>query len=505
MNLKSSKKPAGRSVHVIVVGGGGAGLAAAIAAAENGASVTLIEKGSKIGGTTALSVGSITAAGTRLQRSNGIKGDTPEAHFDDITVLLGAQHQHDNLALRRVLTENVPDVIAWLESLGLTFLGPFSEEPHRVPRMHVVLPNSKAFVFLLERRCRELPIEVVTEATAERLLMRDNKAIGVQATVNGEKREFIANSIILATGDYSAADDLKERFMPALRHVDAINPLSTGDGHRMAIDEDAIVCKGELAAGPKLRFKPPCSKGMLANLPAYPVLTKIMRFAFRWAPKWLSRPLLLPTLTSYLSPEPSLFSAGAILINRDGTRFIDERSARKHDLHQQPGKCAYIVLDDKTARMFSKYPYYISTAPGVAYAYMSDYARYRKDIYTSAATLKELSDKLNLPQGSLAKTIAQYNAEDRVKAEGGGLTQGPFHALGPVYSWLVVTQGGLAVDCQHKVIRADGSWIEGLYAVGNVGLGGLIVAGHGHYLAWAFTSGRLAGRNAALAGGVQHS
>ena len=69
--------------------------------------------------------------------------------------------------------------------------------------------------------------------------------------------------------------------------------------------------------------------------------------------------------------------------------------------------------------------------------------------------------------------------------------------LGPVRSWIILTDGGLTVNRHHQVTRADGGVIPGLYAVGSVGQGGLLLEGHGHHLAWAFTSGRLAGLHAA--------
>jgi hypothetical protein len=42
--------------------------------------------------------------------------------------------------------------------------------------------------------------------------------------------------------------------------------------------------------------------------------------------------------------------------------------------------------------------------------------------------------------------------------------------------------------------------IEGLYAAGSTGQGGLLLEGHGHHLGWAFISGRIAGRHAAQDG-----
>ena len=78
------------------------------------------------------------------------------------------------------------------------------------------------------------------------------------------------------------------------------------------------------------------------------------------------------------------------------------------------------------------------------------------------------------------------------------LTRKPYYALGPVKSYVVFTDGGLNVSERLEVLRADGSTIPGLYAAGSTGQGGLLLEGHGHHLGWAFISGRLAGRHAAL-------
>jgi fumarate reductase flavoprotein subunit len=61
----------------------------------------------------------------------------------------------------------------------------------------------------------------------------------------------------------------------------------------------------------------------------------------------------------------------------------------------------------------------------------------------------------------------------------------------------VHAEGGLAVDAQHRVLGANDQPIPGLYAAGSTGQGGLLLKGHGHHLAWAFVSGRRAGRLAA--------
>ena len=144
---------------VVVVGGGGAGLAAASSAAGLGRHVILIEKGATLGGTTAWSVGSISATNTPHQRRAGIK-DTPREHFEDLGLLAGAKANRDNLALRQVLADNTTEMFAWLMSTGLVSTGPNVEPPHRYPRMHNVLPNSRAFPAALGRHCRRLGVDI---------------------------------------------------------------------------------------------------------------------------------------------------------------------------------------------------------------------------------------------------------------------------------------------------------------------------------------------------------
>ncbi|MGH6919736.1 MAG: FAD-dependent oxidoreductase, partial [Geminicoccaceae bacterium] len=76
------------AADVVVVGGGGAGPAAAIEARALGCDVVLMEKNSELGGSTAWSIGSITATGTPHQRRRGIE-DSPDAHFADMALFAG--------------------------------------------------------------------------------------------------------------------------------------------------------------------------------------------------------------------------------------------------------------------------------------------------------------------------------------------------------------------------------------------------------------------------------
>ena len=101
-----------------------------------------------------------------------------------------------------------------------------------------------------------------------------------------------------------------------------------------------------------------------------------------------------------------------------------------------------------------------------------------------------------MPAGSLERTVAAYNAKAGNRPPIG---DGPYVALGPARAVFVHNEGGLAVDHAHRVLGEGGRPIAGLYAAGATGQGGMLLRGHGHHLAWAFVSGRRAGRNAANA------
>ena len=138
---------------VVVIGGGGSGLAAAIEARAAGARVLLLEKNDQLGGSTAWSVGSITTTGSPHQQRRGIS-DSPDDHFSDMPLFAPELASRDNDELRRILCDEIPDAFLWLQSLGVRFFGPMPEPPHRQPRMHNVLPNSRSFIYHLERRAR---------------------------------------------------------------------------------------------------------------------------------------------------------------------------------------------------------------------------------------------------------------------------------------------------------------------------------------------------------------
>jgi succinate dehydrogenase/fumarate reductase flavoprotein subunit len=376
-----------QTFDVIVVGGGGAGLAAAIEAAEAGARVALLEKNERLGGSTAWSIGSVTATQTAHQRKRGIV-DAPAAHWIDMPAFAGDLQLRDNDPLRRILCDAMPQTFQWLLDSGVCFYGPMPEPPHSQPRMHNVLPNSRAFIYHLERRARKAGVQIRLDARVQALDVDDAGRVCGVVVGMGERRTHLqaTGDVVLAAGDFTNDPVLKARFMGEQEaKVDGVNPTATGDGQHLAEALGAQIVNGDLALGPELRF----------------------------------------------------------------------------------------------------------IAPGIAYAYLDDYRRNRADVFTAAGSVRALAARLGMAPDGLEQACAAID-NDRP-----ALVEPPFIALGPLRSVFVHAEGGVRVDEQHRVLDARGAPIEGLRAAGSTGQGGLLLKGHGHHLAWAFASGRRAGRFAA--------
>ena len=492
---------------VVVVGGGAAGLAAAIEARTLGRDVLLLEKNPRLGGSTALSVGSISASATPHQIRKGIK-DSPQEHWADMPLFAGDLQPRDNDELRRIFCESMPETFRWLLSLGVRFYGPLPEPPNRKPRMHNVLPNSKAYIYHLERHACRLGVDIRTNMRANHLLVEDERVVGVECERSAGTRRFLAaGGTILAAGDFTANAYFKNQYMgPRAAGVEAVNVTAMGDGQALALKLGATVINGDLALGPDIRFIAPERQTLVRRMPPWRALTIFIEWSMDHLPQRLMRPFVMSFLTTVLAPSPVLFEQGAILVNKDGGRFCDELDQPALAIPEQPDKTAYILIDQRLASRFSAWPYYVSTAPGVAYAYIPDYRRNRPDVFHCAPSLEALAGKLGMQADRLSRAIVDHNRVlgEAAAARGEGmpgrppLTEPPYVALGPVRSFFVHSEGGLAVDLEHRVLGPDGTPISGLYAAGSTGQGGLLLKGHGHHLAWAFSSGRRAGRIAAL-------
>ncbi|HKP05726.1 MAG TPA: FAD-dependent oxidoreductase [Microbacterium sp.] len=488
---------------MLVIGAGGAGLAAAISAATSGADVLVLEKCTKVGGSTGMSVGSFTAARTSYQYRAGVN-DSTELFIEDMKAANGADEARENVELRRVLAENAGPTLEWLSSIGVNFLGPTPEPPYEKPRMHNVLPNSGAYIVALSREAAKRGVAVRTRERVERLL-RNAQGEVIGARANGTNY-FGRRAVVLATGDYSGAQDMKAAFVGEdAAKVPAVNTTNTGDGLRLGSDVGGVLLQMDrLYEG--LRFPPGRFPDPIKLLPAHPVVSRAVRTIAERLPRRLLATILRGALTSWVGPNNTLYAAGAILVNERGARVANEDSDKMlaRGVAGDSGN-GYMVFDDRLARTFSAWPNPVSTFPGVAYAYVQDFARYRPDMFHKADTLDDLARKAGIDAAGLARSVASMREAREQGADpefgrtrfGAGIGEGPYYALGPMKPYITLADGGLSVDTSLCVVDGDGRAIAGLFAAGSTGQGGLQLLNHGLHIGWAMVSGRIAGRNAA--------
>lgn len=497
-----------RETDVIVVGGGGSGLAAAVEASGHGAAVTLLEKRPQLGGTTGIAVGSFTAARTSLQRAASVE-DRASWHRQDIAGFAPYRESKNNTSLRAWLAENAADTLEWLLAMGVEFTGPHPEPPNRLPRMHNVVPNAKIYIFRLQRQAMLQGVEILAGHAATRLILDEaGRVAGVASRDSaGETTAVYARrGVVLAAGDYSSGGAVKNEFLnPETAAVEGINPHSAGDGHRLARDAGAALVNMDVIYGPEVRFVPPPGDPFRQLLPASSSgAGSACRKLDDLGPEALqahARQLLF----TWQHPEDTLYESGALLVNRDGERFVDETRNPAMAIPKQPGRIAYLIFDQRVARLFAGWPNFISTAPEIGYAYIHDFRRLRPDLYHEASTVADLAARIGVDSKALDVTLAHYNqavtqgVADRFGRIGSGerVDEPPYYALGPAKSWIVTTEGGVRINQAMQALDEAGKVVPGLYAAGSNGMGGLILWSHGLHIAWALTSGRHAGRSAA--------
>jgi len=471
----------------IIIGGGGSGLAAAVSAAEQGCKVLLLEKQMQLGGTTGIAVGSLTANCTSMQKTNGVT-DTLDAHVEDAAKFAPVDIEaRNNDALRRWFLSHTAETLDWLRGMGLVFHGPNPEPPNRAPRMHNVMPNAKAYIARLQSRLLRLGGEIRCEVNVKRLLRDGNRVIGVEAVIRDREETLRATfGVVLACGDYANSHALiAEHKGDGFAEIDGINPFAAGDGHRLAQEVGAQLVNMDITYGPEIRFVAPRGKMFFSQLlPTSGPLAWFASGLLPITPRFIVNAFIRRLLVTWQHPENALFDDGAILINVQGKRFCDETQwpEREISIANQKDKLAYILLNKRLIERYSAWPQYISTAPKIAYAYVQDYLKLRPDI-AIAGTLRQVADKRCVSIKTLEETISDM-----------GLLGDRWLLLGPCRAYFTTTEGGAAIDQSLRVLDEKGEPIPGLFAVGQNGLGGQILWGHGLHIAWALTSGRLVGK-----------
>ncbi|MEL7190256.1 MAG: FAD-dependent oxidoreductase [Pseudomonadota bacterium] len=532
---------------VIILGCGPAGMTAALAAYEAGASVALIERFDRIGGTGAVSGGVIWVADNPRQRAAGMtdsreealayfkaldQGDlvdeTLEAFVDTGPEALA--FLEDTGALKVALLKGYPDY--YLDRPGakpeggraldhdlfsLDELGEWAgritaiEEPKPMMLREtplgggsgVVPPEElqrrmaanergfgQAMIARLLKACLARGIEPILEVETRKLIKEGDQITGVEGTHKGASFVLKARSgVIVTTGGFEWDEDLRQTFLRGPMDAPASPPTAKGDGLKLAMQAGAKL--GNMTQG-------------------------------WWAPTLVvpdgswpgGQDRAVPVLIERTVPH-------SMIVNAKGERFCNEAanySALAGAFHQfdpqtydYPNLPAWLIFD---AQFVETYP----IGPRLPGQPVPDWV-------VRADTLEGLADILGIESQSLSASVARFNqhcseghdpdfergeaaydhfygdrSRDGVAVTLGAVEQAPFYAV-ELRMGVLGTNGGPRTDGKARILGHDGDPIPGLYGAGNAiacPTGG-IYAGAGGTLGPALTFGYLAGRSAARA------
>ncbi|MCF8589011.1 FAD-dependent oxidoreductase [Gordonia liuliyuniae] len=468
------------AVDVVVIGGGGAGLAAAVSAAEAGASVLLFESETELGGSTQLSAGMFTAAGTSVQAGIGID-DTAEKFFQHYMDL-----NHWMLApgLIRTFCENAGPTLEWLIDLGVEIPARESANAHMpglsqagvedVWRGHVPKDQGYGLVQTLDRARKANHVEAVLATRVQSLLVEDGRVVGVVA----DDIEVRANAVVVASGGFAQSPELLERYYPAA--LDAGQAL--------------FVVAAPGSRGDHVAFGRQVNASITGD---------------GWG-------LMLPTayFQRYHHWQAGFPPKSRVYVNDSGRRFMDEDAsyAVSSGIIDAQGDYVWAIFDEK-ARINLPAGYADWDADRVVEE--ADAGR-----TVRAQTLDELAARLSIPAAALHATVSRWNSQlpngldddfhrHRTLANKGSaanpdpIDAGPFYAVQMLPAELVCTHAGLEINADAQVLDGNGEPVPGLFAAGEAGAGvlGLRYVGGGNAVANALTMGRIAGQRAAALSG----
>ena len=501
---KADKTANGETVSydadVVVIGAGGAGMTAAMTAADAGQKVVILESQAMVGGNSARATGGMNAAKTVYQDENefdqaaGVEKTlataaekyadnetitalaktvseqwaayqaNPTGYFDSVELMeldtmVGGKGINDP-ELVETLCEGTADAIDWLDENGITLHNVSSFGGASVKRIHrpvneegKVVSVGAYMIPLLQENCEKRGIDIVLNTTVDTILTDANgAAVGVSGTdKDGNTVVVNAKSVILATGGFGANLDMVTQYKPELAGFMTTNAAGAqGQGIEMATAIGAgTVDMDQIQIHPTVE----------ANTAA--LITEGLR------------------------------GDGAILVNANGERFIDEVGTR--DVVSaaeiaQPGSYSWLIVDQAMADASSVIQGYI-----------------KKGYTKTGATYEELAKELDVDPAAFANTMETWNSYVEAKNDpdfgrtsfANPLNNGPYYAI-KVTAGVHHTMGGVTINSATEVLKEDGTVIPGLFAAGEV-TGGVHGANRlgGTAVADFVVFGRIAGESAA--------
>ena len=455
---------------VVVVGAGGAGMTAAITAAAEGKSVVILESQSMVGGNSVRATGGMNAGKTVYQDENEFGESAgfektlktaaekyadnetitalaktvseqwaayqanPTGYFDSVELMeldtmIGGKGINDP-ELVETLCANSADAIDWLDEHGITLHNVSSFGGASVKRIHrpvnaegKTVSVGSYMIPLLQENCEKAGVKMMLDTTATEILTDANgAAVGVKATgASGETVTVNAKAVVLATGGFGANLDMVVKYKPELKGFMTTNaPGIQGQGIEMAQAIGAATVDMD-----QIQIHPTVE----ANTAA--LITEGLR------------------------------GDGAILINEEGQRFIDEVGTR--DVVSaaeiaQTGSYSWLVVDQAMADASSVIQGYI-----------------KKGYTVTGSTYEELGKAMGVDAAAFAETMEKWNGYVEAKNDpdfgrtsfANPLNTAPYYAV-KVTAGVHHTMGGLKINANTEVLNEKGEVIPGLFAAGEV-------------------------------------
>lgn len=416
-NTKAPEQPVANleavNTDLVIIGGGPAGLAAAISAREAGLkNIILIEKLDILSGNGKYDMNFYDLINSEAQKANGIN-DSVEALIADNSNPLDTPERISAQAEGAFVLDK------WLRSFGVKLNYNYGK------RGHMAESNAYAGAHIqdgMEKKVKELGIDVRTGTKGLDLIMKDGKAVGVKVQNKNNFYDINAKAVILATGGFSANKELLKKYVPGSEVFQTSNQLgATGD------------------------FIPVFEKNSIktANLEVLNIFPFIIR----------------------QTRDLTGGGDGFILVNKEGKRFTSEsityatRFSTAQKILAQPESAAFYIYDQKLYD--ASYRLQKHTAQG---------------LHIKANTLDELSDKLGINKDNLKSTVKEFNMavrgeikdpfrEKPTKKE--FMSEGPYYGV-QVESAVHMTRGGVVADEKTQVYYENGNVVKGLYAAGEV-------------------------------------
>ena len=216
----------------VTIGSGVSGLAAAVTLAEKGARVCVYEKQPCIGGTS-VNFRGIFAAGSNMQRERYITYSRDEA-FKNI---MEYSHWRANPRLVRMIVDESPKTIAWLQQLGVVFTNVVTNIPNAPQTYHLIKNSGEDVIKALAARARELGLTIKLNTPVKQILLEEGRITGVIVVDNTEYARVNARAVMVASGGYANNAEWIKKYSGLDLNINLIpigNEGKMGDGIRMA-------------------------------------------------------------------------------------------------------------------------------------------------------------------------------------------------------------------------------------------------------------------------------